>query len=225
MMLKKEREVIFLLEKHLDEIKEWLKLSAEALSSYLSDDLEKIKYVLLMKNEIQTLLEAARQEIWNKLCNGAYFPAIRGDLLGIVKSVGGIADAATTSCERFSLLQPEMPIKIKNKFSTMVPIAFHLFGPVHESILYYLRGDDVLKIIRKNVDEFLRKMAELNVVESDLKELNVVESDLKHQIYSSALDNWQKSNLNDCMESISIVSSQVNETKDQIQQIMVKIAV
>jgi uncharacterized protein Yka (UPF0111/DUF47 family) len=215
MMLKKEREVIFLLEKHLDEIKEWLKVSAEALSSYLSDDLEKIKYVLLMKNEIQTLLEAARQEIWNKLCNGAYFPAIRGDLLGIVKSVGGIADAATTSCERFSLLQPEMPIKIKNKFSTMVPIAFHLFGPVHESILYYLRGDDVLKIIRKNVDEFLRKMAELNVVESDLK----------HQIYSSALDNWQKSNLNDCMESISIVSSQVNETKDQIQQIMVKIAV
>lgn len=214
MMLKKEREVIFLLEKHLDEIKEWLKVSAEALSSYLSDDLEKIKYVLLMKNEIQTSLEAARQEIWNKLCNGAYFPTIRGDLLGIVKSVGRIADAATTSCETFSLLQPEMPIKIKNKFSTMVPIAFHLFGPIHESILYYLRGDDVLKIIRKNVDEFLRKMAELNIVESDLK----------HQIYSSALDNWQKSNLNDCMESISIVSSQANETKDKIQQIIVKIA-
>jgi len=213
MMLKKEREVIFLLEKHLDEIKEWLKVSSEALSSYLSDDLEKIKYVLLMKSEIQTSLETERQEIWNKLCNGAYFPSIRGDLLGIVKSVGRIADAATTSCETFSLLQPQMPIKIKNQFSTMVPIAFHLFGPVHESILYYLRGDDVLKIIKKNVDAFLRKSAELNVVESDLK----------HQIYFSALDNWQKSNLNDCMESISIVSSQANETKDKIQQIMVKI--
>jgi hypothetical protein len=37
MMLKKEREVIFLLEKHLDEIKEWLKISSEALSYYLSD--------------------------------------------------------------------------------------------------------------------------------------------------------------------------------------------
>jgi uncharacterized protein Yka (UPF0111/DUF47 family) len=80
MMLKKEREVIFLLEKHLDEIKEWLKVSSEALSSYLSDDFERIKYVLLMKNETQTSLEAARQEIWNKLCNGAYFPSIRGDL-------------------------------------------------------------------------------------------------------------------------------------------------
>ena len=214
MMLKKEREVIFLLEKHLDEIKEWLKVSAEALSSYLSDDLEKIKYVLLMKNEIQTSLEAARQEIWNKLCNGAYFPTIREDLLGIVNSVGRIADAATASCETFSLLQPEMPIKIKNQFSTIVPIAFHLFGPVHESILYYLRGDDVLKIIKKNIEEFLRKMAELKVVESDLKQL----------IYSSVPDNWQKSNLIDCMKSISIVSSQANETKDKIQQIMVKIA-
>jgi len=135
-------------------------------------------------------------------------------LLGIVKSVGRIADAAATSCETFSLLQPQMPIKIKNQFSTMVPIAFHLFGPVHESILYYLRGDDVLKIIKKNVDAFLRKSAELNGVESDLK----------HQIYFSALDNWQKSNLNDCMESISIVSLQANETKDKIQQIMAKIA-
>ena len=214
MMLKKEREVIFLLEKHLDEIKEWLKVSAEALSSYLSDDLEKIRYVLLMKNEIQTSLEAARQEIWNKLCKGAYFPAIRGDLLGIVKSVGRIADAATASCETFSLLQPEMPIKIKNQFSTMVPIAFHLFGPVHESILYYLRGDDVLNIIRKNTEGFLTKMAQLNVVEGDLKQL----------IYSSVLDNWQKSNLNDCLISISMVASRANETKDGIQQIMVKIA-
>ena len=96
----------------------------------------------------------------------------------------------------------------------MVPIVFHLFGPIHESILYYLRGDDVLKIIRKNVDEFLRKMTEIKAVESNLK----------HQIYSSALDNWHKSNLNDCIESISIVSSQANETKDRIQQIMDKIA-
>ena len=96
----------------------------------------------------------------------------------------------------------------------MVPTAFHLFGPVHESILYYLRGDDVLKIIKKNVEEFLRKTAELKVVESDLKQL----------IYSSVPDKWQKSNLIDCMKSISIVSSQANETKDKIQQIMVKIA-
>ena len=213
MMLKKEREVIFLLEKHLDEIKEWLKISSEALSYYLSDDLEKINYLLLRKNEISTALETERREIWDRLCNGAYFPAIRGDLLGIVKSVGRIADAATSSCETFMYLQPEIPVKIKNQLATMVRMVFFLFHPIHESVLYYLRGDDVLKAIRKNVDEFLVKKAEVNTQANDLK----------NQIYSSDLDHWQKSHLNDCMQSIASISSQAIETNDQIQLIMVKI--
>jgi uncharacterized protein Yka (UPF0111/DUF47 family) len=173
MMLKKEREVIFLLEKHLDEIKEWLKISSEALSYYLSDDLEKINYLLLRKNEISTSLEDERQEIWDRLCNGAYFPVIRGDLLGIVKSVGRIADAATLSCETFSYLQPEIPIKIKNQLATMVRMVFFLFRPIHESVLYYLRGDDVLKVIRKNVDEFLVKRAEVNVLARQFEKSNI----------------------------------------------------
>jgi len=213
MMLKKERKVIFLLEKHLDEIKEWLKISSEALSYYLSDDLEKINYLLLRKNEISTSLETERREIWDRLCNGAYFPAIRGDLLGIVKSVGRIADAATLSCETFLYLQPEIPVKIKNQLAIMVRMVFFLFRPLHESVLYYLRGDDVLKVIRKNVDAFLVKKAEINALASNLK----------NQIYSSDLDHWQKSHLNDCMQSISSISSQAIETNDQIQLIMVKI--
>lgn len=213
MMLKKEREVNFLLEKHLDEIKEWLKVSSEALSSYLSDDIEKISHLLLSKNLIHTSLEAGRQEIWERLCNGAYFPAIRGDLYGIVKSVDRIADAATLSCETFLYLKPEIPIKIKNQLTTIIRMAFFLFRPIHESVLHYLRGDDVMKVIRKNVDEFLLKRAEVNTMASTLK----------NQIYSSDLDHWQKSQLNDCVQSISSVSSQSAETNDQIQLIMVKI--
>ena len=213
MMLKKEREVIFLLEKHLDEIKEWLKISSEALSYYLSDDLEKINHLLLRKTEISTSLETERREIWDRLCNGAYFPAIRGDLLGIVKSVGRIADAATLSCETFLYLQPEIPLKIKNQLATMVRMVFFLFRPIHDSVLYYLRGDDVLKAIRKNVEEFLAQKAEVSALAGNLKNL----------IYSSDLDYWQKSQLNDCLQSIAAIASPAIETSDQIQLIMVKI--
>jgi len=213
MMLKKEREVIFLLEKHLDEIKELLQSSSEALSYYLSDDLEKIKHLLLMKSEISTSLEAERQEIWQRLCNGAYFPVIRGDLLGIVKSIGKIADAATLSCETFSCLQPQIPIKIKNELAALVRVVLFLFRPIHESVLYYLRGDDVLNVIRKNVDEFLAQKAEVSTLTGNLKNL----------IYSSDLDYWQKSQLNDCLQSISAISAPAIETNDQIQLIMVKI--
>ena len=212
-MLKKEREVIFLLEKHLDEIKEWLKISSEALSYYLSDDLQKINHLLLCKNQIHTSLEAGRQEIWDRLCNGAYLPIMRGDLYGIVKSVGRIADAATLSCETFLFLQPEIPIKIKTQLATIVRVVFFLFRPIHESVLYYLRGDDVLKVVRKNVDAFLVKRAEANTLASNLK----------NQIYSSDLDHWKKSYLNDCMQGISSISTQATEANDQIQLIMVKI--
>jgi len=212
-MLKKEREVIFLLEKHLDEIKEWLKISSEALSYYLSDDLQKINHLLLCKNQIHTSLEAGRREIWDRLCNGAYLPIMRGDLYGIVKSVGRIADAATLSCETFLFLQPEIPIKVKTQLATIVRMVFFLFRPIHESVLYYLRGDDVLKVIRKNVDAFLVKRAEANTLASNLK----------NQIYSSDLDHWKKSHLNDCMQSISSISTQATEANDQIQLIMVKI--
>jgi uncharacterized protein Yka (UPF0111/DUF47 family) len=213
MMLKKEREVNFLLEKHLDEIKEWLKVSSEALSSYLSDDIDKINHLLLSKNQIHTSLEAGRQGIWERLCNGAYLPVIRGDLYGIVNSVGRIADVATSSCETFLFLQPEIPIKIKNQLATIVRLAFFLFRPIHESVLYYLRGDDVLKVIRKNVDAFLVKRAEVNTLASNLK----------NQIYSSDLDYWQKSQINDCLQSVSSISTQFAETNDQIQLVMVKI--
>jgi uncharacterized protein Yka (UPF0111/DUF47 family) len=214
MMLKKEREVNFLLEKHLEEIKEWLKVSSEALSSYLSDDIERINHLLLSKNQIHTSLEAGRQEIWQRLCNGAYLPVMRGDLYGIVKSLGKIADATTLSCETFLYLQPEIPIKIKNQLATIVRMVFFLFRPIHESVLYYLRGDDVLNVIRKNVDAFLVKRAEVNNLASNLK----------NQIYASDLDYWQKSRINDCMQSVSSISSQSAETNDQIQLIMVKIA-
>jgi len=213
MMLKKEREVNFLLEKHLDEIKEWLKVSSEALSSYLSDDIDKINHLLLSKNQIHTSLEAGRQEIWERLCNGAYLPVIRGDLYGIVKNVGRIADAATSSCETFLFLQPEIPIKIKNQLATMVRLVFFLFRPIHESVLYYLRGDDVLKVIRKNVATFLVKRAEVKTLASNLK----------NQIYSSDLDYWQKSHINDCLQGVSSICSQSAETNDQIQLVMVKI--
>ena len=213
MLLKKEREVVSLLEKHLDEIKEWLQASSEALSSYLSDDPAKIKHLLLRKTEFHNSLEAERQEIWDRLCHGAYFSIIRGDLFSIVKSVGGIAEAATNSCETFLYLQPEMPIKIKNQLSSQVRSVFLAFRPIHESVLYYLRGDDVLKVIRKNVAEFLKKMAEVNASSSDLKK----------QIYTSPLDRWQQSQLNQCVESISVISSKSVETNDRIQLIMVKI--
>jgi len=213
MMLKKEREVNFLMEKHLDDIRDWLKTASEALRSFFSDDIEKIKFIILKKKGFQATAENDRQEIWDKLCKGAYLPAIRGDLLSIAQRVGRSADAAADCCETFLFQRPEIPLKLKNRFALLSDAAFKLFPPIHDSILYYLRGSDVLKIIRQNIKEFRRIKAEVNTIESDLK----------HLIYSSSLDAWHKGQLNSCMQSIVDISNQVDETADEVQLIMMRL--
>ena len=213
MMLKKEREVNFLMEKHLDDIKDWLKTSSEALRSFFSDDIEKIKFIILKKKEFQSTADNDRQNIWDKLCKGAYLPVIRGDLLGIAQKVGRVADAATDCCETFLFQRPEIPLKPKNQFALLSDAVFKLFPPIHDSILYYLRGSDVLKITRQNIKEFRRIKAGANTIESDLK----------HLIYASSLDAWHKGQLNSCIQSIVDISNQVDATVDEIQLIMMRL--
>ena len=76
-----------------------------------------------------------------------------------------------------------------------------------------MRGDDVQKVIRKNVGQFLEKSYEISTLATSLK----------NQIYSSDLDHWQKSHLNDCMESIGVICSRAVEANDKIQMIMMNI--
>ena len=212
-MLKKEREVNFLMEKHLDDLKDWFKTSSEALRSFFSDDIEKIKFLILKKKDFQTTADKDRQEIWDKLCKGAYLPVIRGDLLGIAQKVGRIADTATDCCETFLFQRPEIPLKLNNQFALLSDATFKLFPPIHDSILYYLRGSDVLKVTRQNIKEFRRIKVEVNTIESDLK----------HLIYSSSLDAWHKGQLNSCMRSIVDVSNRVDETANEVQLIMMRL--
>ncbi len=43
MMLKKEREVTYLMQKHLDNIKQWLRAASEAVLTYYMADIDKLK--------------------------------------------------------------------------------------------------------------------------------------------------------------------------------------
>lgn len=212
MKLKKEREVTYLIQEHLDNIKQWLKKASEAVLTYYMDDIDKLKFIVLSKNEFKTSANNDRQYIWRKLCAGAYLPAIRGNLFNIVNEVCRIADAATQCCETFLFERPEIPQKLSRGFSSITRISFNLFTPVYDSTLYYLRGTDVLKITSENAKIFWELRAEAVLIEDELK----------RQIYSSTLDRWHKNQLNICVQSISAVSRKASEMEDEIQLIMTK---
>jgi len=213
MMLKKERAVIFLLESHLDKTKQWLNNASESLVSYLAGDVEKMKHLLLAKDDVHRSLENERREIWDLLCSGAYFPVIRGDLLELVQSVGRIGQAATAACEAVQYRLPQTPTDITNRLSGITREVFSLFHPIHESALYYLRGDDVLKVVRRNVIHFLDQKARV-LAEAD---------ELKRRLHAAAMDNWRQLGCIICLDSLLAICSRAMEANDKIQVVMVKI--
>jgi len=212
-MLKKEREVAYLIEKYLDDIRDWQKTASQAVLSYFMDDLEGLKLAVLSKNQFQTSLEKNRQHIWIKLCEGAYLPAIRGSLFGITTDASRIADSTTVCCETFFFQQPQLSQKISTEFSSITQGTFNLFKPVYDSILQYLRGMDVVKIVGRNTELFWKQKSEVILLEDELK----------RQISAPSLDPWKKTQLNMCAQSITAVSNRISEMEDEIQLIIAKL--
>ena len=213
MMLKKEREVAYLMEKYLDNIRDWQKIASEAVLSYFMDDLEGLKLAVLSKNQFQTDAERNRQHIWKKLCEGAYLPVIRGSLFSITTDASRIANSATVCCETFYFQQPQISQKLGTDFSSITQGTFNLFKPVYNSILQYLRGMDVVRMISQDIEVFWKQKTEVILLEDELK----------HQIHSSSLDPWQKTQLNMCAQSITAVSNQISEMEDRVQLIIAKL--
>jgi uncharacterized protein Yka (UPF0111/DUF47 family) len=213
MMLKKEREVAYLIEKYLDSIRDWQKIASEAVLSYYIDDLERLKLAVLSKNQFQTSAEKDRQHIWQKLCEGAYLPVIRGSLFSITTDASRVANSATSCCEMFFYQQPQISQKLVTDFSSITQGTFNLFKPVYDSILQYLRGMNVVKTISRNTEMFWKQKTDVILLEDELK----------HQINASSLDPWQKSQLNMCAQSIAAVSNQITEMEYEIQLIITKL--
>ena len=213
MMLKKEREVAYLMEKYLDNIRDWQKIASEAVLSYFMDDLEGLKLAVLSKNQFQTDAERNRQHIWKKLCDGAYLPVIRGSLFSITTDASRIANSATVCCETFYFQQPQISQKLGTDFSSITQGTFNLFKPVYNSILQYLSGMDVVRMISQNIEVFWKQKTEVILLEDELK----------HEIHASSLDPWQKTQLNMCVQSITAVSNQISEMEDRVQLIIAKL--
>ena len=212
-MLRKEREVAYLIEKYLDNIREWQKTALEAVLSYYMDDLDALKLAVLSKNQFQAAVEMERQHIWKKLCAGAYMPAIRGSLFGIATEAGRVANSATACCENFFFEKPLIPQELSNVFSSTTESTFNLFKPVYDSILQYLRGIDVVRTISRNTDEFWEQK----------KQIILLEDDLKRQLSIASLDAWHKTQLNICAQTISTVSGRITEMENGIQLIIAKL--
>lgn len=213
MFLKKEREVIILMDRHLAGIEKWLETASGAVESYLRDDITAAEALALKISEIKTADDDIQFSIWESLCNGAYLPMIRKNLLIIVKSVGRIAEHAKTCCDRLILTRPDIPEKMKVHFLQLTEAAFHSIHPIKEGVIRYMKGGDLIDFVKAGSKDFWRLETRMNALECELT----------RQIYSAPLDSWQKTQLIFCMESLVRVSAQAVETANELQRIFIEL--
>ena len=212
-ILKKEREVMVLMDRHLDDIERGLTAVASALKGYFAGDLAVAQAASAMVKEIKAAANTTQDEIWEKLCKGAYLPMIRQDLLTIIKNLGKMLDAAQSCCDLFSLQRPVIPQNLRIAFRQLAEAVFDQFGPIKRSVVTYLKGDEILKNIRLQVKQ-------LWALESEKDRLL---DELTRQVFSMTLDSWQRMQLKCSLESITAVSGRAKETSDEIQTIAMKL--
>ena len=213
MILKKEREVVNLMNRHLYAIEEWVKMASGAVESYINGDISEAESLTLKVKEIKNPAHSIQNDIWEKLCNGAYLPMIRGDLLTIVNSFETIADATKACCDMLLFQQPKIPEKMKNRFFHLAEESFNLIQPIKECALHYLKGDGSINFIKGSVRQFREKEAVVNKIECDLTQ----------EIFNASLDPWNKTQLKNCLEGILKVSVQAGEAAYEMQRIYIKL--
>ena len=213
MFLKKEREVVELMDRHLAGIEKSLQIALDSLKSYLRDDLEAAQSLTLNLTESQARSDALQKSIWNRLCGGAYLPAIRRNLLVIVKDTGELVECAKSSCNMFLLIRPDIPEQMKNLFLQLAEALFDSIHPLKDWVLRYLNGDDLASFIQGSWDELGRMQTRITTIEQGLI----------REIYSAPLDSWQKTRLMFCLENLVKMSAQAKDTANDLQRIFIEL--
>jgi uncharacterized protein Yka (UPF0111/DUF47 family) len=215
MFLKKEREVVELMDRHLVGIEKWLETASDSLKCYLRDDLPAAQSLALKLTEIQSGVDDLQCSIWNCLCGGAYLPVIRRNLLVIVKSIGKLAECAKNSCDMFILARPDIPEKMKDPFFQLATAVFDSIHPIKDGVIRYLKGGDLAGFIKAGGGDFGRIKASTTAIENELT----------REICSAQLDSWQKMKLMFCLENLMKVSAQGGETANELQRIFIELIV
>ncbi len=212
MIFKKERKVIELILKYLDEVEECVLTALEGIEVYLENDVKGAKVLARETRSLETMADSIRHGIRDKLYSGAYMPLIREDIYKLVESMDKVANAGE-ACSNFFLNQrPKIPDSLNTQFLAVVQKSLGIIEPLKEAVLCFLKGECTVETVR----EFAK---DVGIKES---EVDKIEWDLTKAIFVSSLDHSQKMHLRLCLDAIVEVSDRAEDAADQLELVTLK---
>jgi len=212
MIFKKEKEVIELILKYLDEAAKCMTMCKDATKHYIDNDIKNAKVLARQTRALESAADVIRYEIRDKLYSGAYLPVLREDIYKLVESIDKVANAAEAFCDFFLNQRPQIPEELKAQFWDAISRSLGTFEPLQEAVQCFLKGECPTQVARDYVKE-------VGMQESVVDK---VEWDLTKAIFISNQDYSHKLHLKLCLDSITEVSDRAEDAADHMALTILK---
>ncbi len=116
---RKEKHIVENIIKHADTVSDTVKEFLKALDSYLEGDVEKTAMYTKNTHKKESEADDLRREVSKEMYEGAFMPSIREVLFIGIDFIDKVANAAETSGDFLTLIQPDIPDEIKENLHKM----------------------------------------------------------------------------------------------------------
>lgn len=212
MLFKKEKEVIDLIEQHVDKMETCLETAMDTLQAYLEDDIPRAKTLARQTDVLESEADMIRHQVRDRLYSGAYMPVLREDIYKLVESLDRVANAAEKCCDTFLNQRPIIPSELKSHYLEIIQASLGIGVPLKHAVLCYLQGICPVEVSRQHAKEVGMAESKVDSLEWDLTKL----------IFSSELTYGHKVHLRRCLDNIASVSDRAEDSADQLELVSLK---
>jgi predicted phosphate transport protein (TIGR00153 family) len=211
-ILKKEKEVIELIGKHTDKMKECLSSAIKTSEAYLESNVDEAKILGQETDKLEFEADLIRFEIRDILYSGAYMPLIRADIYQLIESIDMVANAAEKCCDCFLNQRPVIPDFLIPDYLEIVKESLGVGVPLKHAVLCYLEGICPIEVARQHSKQ-------IGILEATVDKM---EWDITMKIFSSELDYSHKLHLRICLDKIVKVSDLAEDAADRLELVTLK---
>jgi len=212
MLFKKEKEVIDLIEQHVDKMEACLETAMDTLQAYLNDDIARAKTLARQTDALESEADMIRHQVRDRLYSGAYMPVLREDIYKLVESLDRVANAAEKCCDTFLNQRPQIPSELRPHYLEIIRASLGIGAPLKHAVLCYLQGICPVEVSRQHAKEVGMAESKVDSLEWDLTKL----------IFSSELTYGHKLHLRRCLDNIASVSDRAEDSADQLELVSLK---
>ncbi len=204
-----EREVMSLIEEHLNRVEDSLQNMLLVIEEYLQGRIDSAETYASKTHIAESEADSIRREIADLLHRGAFLPIFREDVIEIVGMVDRIAGCARACCKFMINQCPDVPADLREDFLKIAIDSVASLSPLRDGVTK-LSGD--LSMARG-------KIVEVDRIEAIVDEL---ESQLSRRIYSADLTLAHKMHLKQLVDVIVAISDIAQDAAEILETLVVK---